>query len=661
MKIIFANYHSFESQSAIHIFHLANELCRRGHECYVCVPFNKNDVGLIGQPDFTVLTFEDALSSDSPLMGSDPKRTLVHAWTPRENVREFTEKLANLLGCPYVVHLEDNEEAIVSRNFGLSIPELKALPRERLDSLIGTCFSHPIRYHEFLQGAVGITALMDRLLEFKPDDVPGVVFWPACEEELYTASQPETKLSDSLRNSLGLEDSIRLVVYPGNAHKANHDEMFSLYLAIALVNRRGIPTRLVRIGSDFVSIAGELFGELLDNVIELGFRPPSEIPAYLAQADALVQPGSADEFNDYRFPSKLTVFFATGKPIVLPNSNIGRFVAHGKDALVTSRGDALEIADRLMEIFQNEDLAEQLTINARAYAEKHFRWSRAASIVEEFYVMIHPEPVPIVDESDEQVAGRMFNDEELKNLAARYSDFPVPVLGYATVRDYCDSMDHLRPLSYIHQDLKDVQRPWIFKALLSMFRPGAKLLEIGAGDPFVADLLTRLGYQVIVVDPYDGCGRGPTEFEAITASYPGITFIRSYFDDNFTGAEPGSLDGIYSISVLEHVPNPEGIVQAMAKYLKPNGGATVHAVDHVLKGFDSEAHLNKLNTLFGALSISQFSVNTMMTDMANDLDTYYLSPFGHFLWRGDKQYDKFPMRHVVSVNFSRRLQGARWL
>jgi glycosyltransferase involved in cell wall biosynthesis/2-polyprenyl-3-methyl-5-hydroxy-6-metoxy-1,4-benzoquinol methylase len=661
MRIIFANYHSFESQSAIHIFNLANELCRRGHECFVCVPFKKEDVGFVGQPAFTPLTFEEALAPDSPLIGSDPDRTLVHAWTPRENVRAFTLCLAKRLRCSYVVHLEDNEEAIVARNLGMSIPEIKALPPERLDGLIGSSFSHPIRYREFLAEAVGVTALMDRLLEFKPEEVPGVVFWPACEEELFTASPSKLHSEGTLRKSLGLDDSIHLVVYPGNAHKANCEEVFSLYLAIALVNRRGLPTRLVRVGSDFVPVTGELFGELMDNVIELGFRPPPEIPGYLAQADALVQPGGPDEFNDFRFPSKLTVFFAMGKPILLPRTNIGRYVTHGREALVLTRGDALEIADGLMEVFRDHELAGRLATNARAYAEEHFRWSRAASIVEEFYAMIHPEPAPEPEKSNKKNAGHMFSGDELEALAARYVDFPVPGLGYATVRDYCESMDNLRPLAHIHQDLKDVQRPWMFKSLLALFRPGAKLLEIGAGDPFVADLLTRLGYKVLIVDPYDGCGQGPTEFERIKAAYPKIDFFRSYFDLAFEGTEPGSLDGIYSISVLEHVPNPEEIVQAMARFLKPDGGTSIHAVDHVLRGFDREAHAVKLKRLLGAVSISEATLDAMLSEMAEDLETYYLSPFGHYLWRGDKPYDKFPMRHIVSVNFSRRLQGGRWV
>ena len=72
----------------------------------------------------------------------------------------------------------------------------------------------------------------------------------------------------------------------------------------------------------------------------------------------------------------------------------------------------------------------------------------------------------------------------------------------ARCRDYCDSFDHLQPLATLNGDLKDLQRPWMLKAVLGAARGRrGRLLEIGAGEPFVADLLRRLGHEVWIVDP----------------------------------------------------------------------------------------------------------------------------------------------------------------
>ncbi|MDA3896716.1 MAG: methyltransferase domain-containing protein [Desulfobacteraceae bacterium] len=656
MRIIFAIYHSFDSQSAIHVFHLANELCRRGFECFVCVPSNTASVSHIGCPAFVPLTFDEALSPGSPLMQSHSQKTLIHAWTPRENVRIFTLRLAKLLRCPYVVHLEDNEETIAARQLGLSNAELLALSPEHLQHMIGPGLSHPIHSREFLEDAAGMTALIDRLLEFKPENIPGVVFWPACEDACFGPAPGKQPVS-CLRRALELEDDVRLVVYPGNVHKVNFDEIFSLYLGIALVNRRGFPTRLVRIGTDFVSIAGDHFGELMDNVIELGYRPATEIPAYLAQADALVQPGGPDEYNDYRFPSKLTVFFAAGKPMLLPETNIGRYVTHEKEALVMKRGDALEIADHLVDIFQHPEKAASLGTNAREFAEKNFRWSRAASTVADFYAGILPGR--FAARAGTSPSLEFCDDAFIKNTMARYAHADkIPAsLSYATVEDYCDSWDHLNAFAR-HGDLKNVQRPWALKSILAAVPPGGRILEIGAGQPLVAAALARMGYDVTIVDPYDGTGNGPTQFEQYRAEFPEVRIIREFFQPEMPALadEKGTYDAIYSISVLEHVPleNLKSVFAAMGYYLKPDG-YSLHAVDYIQKGNGDKWCRDMLLELCRLSDIAEDEMFGLLKKMGEDTETYYLSAEGHNSWRGGTPYGKFPMRVCVSLQLCTKM------
>src|ERR1700716_1678533 len=78
-----------------------------------------------------------------------------------------------------------------------------------------------------------------------------------------------------------------------------------------------------------------------------------------------------------------------------------------------------------------------------------------------------------------------FNDAALSGIALRYQSLATQPLSYGTVRDYCDSFDHLRPLATANADLKDCQRPWVLKAILSQVPRGGRVLEIGAGEPFV--------------------------------------------------------------------------------------------------------------------------------------------------------------------------------
>ena len=110
-------------------------------------------------------------------------------------------------------------------------------------------------------------------------------------------------------------------------------------------------------------------------------------------------------------------------------------------------------------------------------------------------------------------------------------------------------------LTTINNDLKDVQRPWILKAILSKVPIGSRLLEVGAGDPHVANILSKIGYDVTIIDPYDGTGNGPKEYDSLSKQFPNIRFLRQFLTTESSELEPGSFDCIYSISVLEHVPD----------------------------------------------------------------------------------------------------------
>ncbi len=239
---------------------------------------------------------------------------------------------------------------------------------------------------------------------------------------------------------------------------------------------------------------------------------------------------------------------------------------------------------------------------------------------------------------------------------------PFEALSYATVRDYCDSADVLPDLANRVGDLKDVQRPWAVKAVLNAARPPARVLEIGGGEPLVASVLVSLGYPVTLVDPFDGSGRGPTEFDVYRKCFPGVEMIRSYFDPAVARALPQPVDVILSISVLEHVNDLDalqGVFDAVEIALVP-GGASIHIVDMVLEGPADRYHRDHLVQVIGhqhriagdsldAPAVER-EVDGLLARCARDLETYYLSAYGHNLWRGGLPYDQFPFRKCVSVH-----------
>src|SRR5262249_36006466 len=149
----------------------------------------------------------------------------------------------------------------------------------------------------------------------------------------------------------------------------NFREVRSLYLAVAILNREGIPTRLVRIGTDHVKVTPEYKQWCSTFATELGFiADRAKLVDILATADVYVQPGTSDPFNDFRFPSKLPEFFALGRPIVLPRTNIGLVAEHGRHALVLDRADGPAIADSVASIWTDRNLYDRLTRGAREFS-----------------------------------------------------------------------------------------------------------------------------------------------------------------------------------------------------------------------------------------------------------------------------------------------------
>jgi hypothetical protein len=254
-------------------------------------------------------------------------------------------------------------------------------------------------------------------------------------------------------------------------------------------------------------------------------------------------------------------------------------------------------------------------------------------------------------------ARELVPDERLWEISERYGgSFEVAPLSYGTVRDLADSRDHFAGLARASEDMKDLQRCWMVKAVLGSVEPGSRLVEIGAGEPLAADLLRRLGYEVTVVDPYDGSGNGPLEFEHFRRAYPGLRFIRERFPPS--EGLPSGVACVYSISVLEHIPldRVAGVVDAAREALTATG-CSIHAIDHVLSGWGSESHQERLEEIVTRSGLTERDLRRTLERLREDPGAYFVSAEAHERWRGALAYDKYPMRKIASIHLN--TSGAR--
>jgi glycosyltransferase involved in cell wall biosynthesis len=200
---------------------------------------------------------------------------------------------------------------------------------------------------------------------------------------------------DKFRGALGLPPTDIVLFYHGNVHASNAAEVRSLYEAVILLNRQGLTTHLIRTGRDFPDFLPEGDAAISPFLIHLGHVARAKhLPALMALADYFVQPGLPGAFNSYRFPSKLPEFFAIGRPVILPRTNLGDLVRDGEHACVLARADGPAIADAIARLQRDPERAARLSRGAVAFAAEHFSWTRSARRLAEFYRSLTPLAAP---------------------------------------------------------------------------------------------------------------------------------------------------------------------------------------------------------------------------------------------------------------------------
>ena len=388
-NVLLISHCDFTGNSALHTYRIALELHTRGYSPVIAVPGDPETVEDLGRPPFAVVSYRDA-HSDRLRFPDGRGPDLVHAFTPRERVRKLATHVVATVRCPYVVHLEDNDRAVLSAKVERRVEDLEQLPAQVLDDFIGAAQVHPLRGPHFVERASGISVVIDRLLELAPTDIPAAVVTPGFDEAFVSPETPGEKI----RAEFGIRPDDHVVVYTGTIHTANVADMRRFYVALSALRREGHPIVFVKTGWNAPD-APEL-EQLGDWARNLGWVPRAALPGLLAAADVLVQPGVPGPFNDYRFPAKLPDFLASGKPVILARTNVGLELEDGREALVLEHGTSAEIHDAIAQLRDQPDLARRIGEQGRAFALRRLRWASSVDRVESLYeeAVTQSRPVP---------------------------------------------------------------------------------------------------------------------------------------------------------------------------------------------------------------------------------------------------------------------------
>lgn len=112
--------------------------------------------------------------------------------------------------------------------------------------------------------------------------------------------------------------------------------------------------------------------------------------------------------------------------------------------------------------------------------------------------------------------------------------------------------------------------------------PGRRVLDVGCGGGLLAEAMARRGATVTAID----LAAGPLEVARLHALESGVEvdYQRSAAEP-FAATHAGQFDLVTCLEMLEHVPDPAGVLQAVARLVRPGGDIVCSTINRNPKAF----------------------------------------------------------------------------
>ena len=125
----------------------------------------------------------------------------------------------------------------------------------------------------------------------------------------------------------------------------------------------------------------------LKNVNFFGYQPFSKFYSYMHLADVNVIPHQSNGHTDNTVPHKLFQGMMAAKPLLVSSSApLKRLIDQHEAGLVFSAGDSKDFADKILELYQNKDLRNQLGENGRKVSmDGQLNWETTQKTLVQLY------------------------------------------------------------------------------------------------------------------------------------------------------------------------------------------------------------------------------------------------------------------------------------
>jgi glycosyltransferase involved in cell wall biosynthesis len=175
----------------------------------------------------------------------------------------------------------------------------------------------------------------------------------------------------AIRARFGWTDGRQVVLHAGNMGVMQGLEQVVVAARAAAAN--GDPVRFVLSGDGNQADVIRSASQGLDNVSMIGMQPDGVHASMLAAADVLLL-SERQTSIDMSLPSKLTSYFAAGRPIVAavpPGGSSAREVSRSGAGLVVPAADPVALLAALGRLRSEPDLVQELSSAGPAFARSH--------------------------------------------------------------------------------------------------------------------------------------------------------------------------------------------------------------------------------------------------------------------------------------------------
>lgn len=185
------------------------------------------------------------------------------------------------------------------------------------------------------------------------------------------------------RKELGVPTNIRLAVFSAARVQFDIDLVLRSFARVSKV----IPSARLMLTGEKSPLA-QRFAEkngLEDKIFQCGKVPFEDFPKYLSCADIFLVPFRQKIANVGRWPNKVGEYMSVGRPIVSnPVGDVKELFEREKVGLLATE-DPDDFAEKIIHLFENSKLCEELGNNGRRVAKEKFSWPILTKRLEDFY------------------------------------------------------------------------------------------------------------------------------------------------------------------------------------------------------------------------------------------------------------------------------------